>query len=142
MIVLLTLIFGVIEVSWSVYAFHWIANSAHEGARYAIVRGNSWTGSCASFGSSQCKASTTDIANYVASRGVLGISIDPTLDVCVQYFSTVPSSTSTTCTANTSPNGPGNIVQVTVTHPFTLNIPGVPTKTFNLKSTSQMVIAQ
>jgi len=140
MLALLALIFGVIEVGWAVYTFHYIANASHEGARYAIVRGSSWSGSCSGYGSNQCIASTTDIANYVSSRSVAGINIVAT-DVCVEYFATVPASASTTCSANSTPNAQGDVVQVTVTYPFTLTLPGF-SRTFNLKSTSQMVIAQ
>lgn len=141
MIVLLILIFGVIEVSWAVYSYHLVANAAHEGARYAIVRGSSWGGSCAGYTSSRCTASSTDIANYVASESLPGIPIDPA-QVCVQWFSSVPSSASGACTANTGPNAQGNIVQVTVNYPFTLNVFFLPARTFTISSTSQMVIAQ
>lgn len=140
MIVLLMLMFGVIQVSWAVYSYHLIANAAHEGARYAIVRGSSWGSNCASWNSSQCTASTDDIANYVANRSLPGVSIAAS-NVCVQYFSSVPSSTSTSCTANTSPNDRGDIVQVTVSNPLTLNVIWW-SRTFSVSSTSQMVIAQ
>lgn len=143
MILLLVLIFGVIEVSWAVYSFHLVANAAHEGARYAIVRGKSWSGACANWGASQCKASSTDVANYVANRSMPGVGIDPS-QVCVQWFSAVPSSTPTSCTPNANPNSnaQGNIVQVTVDYPFTLNVFFLPARTFHISSTSQMVIAQ
>jgi Flp pilus assembly protein TadG len=75
MLVMLSLVFGVIEVCWAVYSFHYLGNAAHEAARYAIVRGGSWTGTCdgtgsagSGYSSSQCQASPTDIANFVASR--------------------------------------------------------------------------
>lgn len=145
MIVLLILIFGVIEAGWAVYSYHLVANAAHEGARYAIVRGSSWTanGSCASWSSSQCVASHTDIANYVANRSMAGVAIDPS-QVCVEWFSTVPSSAPTNCVDNTNPgaNAQGDIVQVTVNYPFTLNVFFLPARTFKIGSTSQMVIAQ
>ena len=121
MIVLLMLIFGVIQVSWAVYSYHLIANAAHEGARYAIVRGGSWTPSCDGTGaagsgwnSSQCAASTADIANYVASRSLPGVGIVPS-NVCVRYSTSVSTSAPTSCTPNTSPNGRNNVVQVTST---------------------------
>lgn len=142
MIVLVMLIFGTIEVSWAVYTYHTVANAAHEGARYAIVRGSSWSSNCAGWGSSQCKASGTDIANYVANRSLAGVSIDPSTDVCVQWFASVPSSTSNSCTAGGTTKAQGNIVQVTVTHPFTLNVYFLPQRTISISSTSQMVIAQ
>jgi Flp pilus assembly protein TadG len=147
MIVLLMLIFGVIQVSWAVYSYHLIANAAHEGARYAIVRGSSWGANCDGSGaagsgwnSSKCTASTTDIANYVASRSLPGVSIAAS-NVCVQYSTSVPVSAPTSCTANGTPNGRNNVVQVTVAYPFALNVIWW-SRTISLSSTSQMVIAQ
>lgn len=142
MIVLLIFIFGVIEVSWAVYSYHLVANAAHEGARYAIVRGSSWTTACDGTGTgSRCQTTAADVQNYVANKSLPGVAIDPSR-VCVQWFSAVPSSTSTSCTANTGPMAQGNIVQVTVSYPFTLNVFFLPARTINIASTSQMVIAQ
>ena len=141
MLTLLLLIFAVIESSWAIYTDHYVGNVAHEAARYAIVRGGSWGSACSGYGSSLCTASPTDISNYVASLNFPGIQIQAS-NVCVQYFSSVPASTSSSCTGNTSPNAPGNIVQVTVTYPFTLSAPLLPPMTWQLASTSQMVIAQ
>lgn len=148
MMTLLMLIFAVIESSWAVYSFHFVANAAHEATRYAMVRGASWptacdgTGSAGSgYGSSMCQASPTDIANYVANRDFPGVNIAAS-NVCVEYFAAVPSSASTTCSGNSSPNAPGDIVQVTVTFPYTMTIPLLPNYTLNFSSTSQMAIAQ
>lgn len=147
---LLMLIFGVIEMSMAMYNFHYLANAAHEAARYAIVRGGSWSTNCdgsgstgSGYSSSQCAASTTDIANYVANRGYPGINIAAS-NVCVQYFSSVPSKSSTSCTTSTGTlaNSPGNIVEVRIRVPYQIAIPGLPTYTWNLQSTSLMVIAQ
>lgn len=141
MIGLLILMFAAIESSWAIYSNHYLGNVAHEATRYAIVRGGSWSGTCSSYSSSMCQASPDDIKNYVVSRNFPGIDI-ATGDVCVQYFSSIPSSTSMSCTGNSSPNSPGNIVQVTITHPFTLTVPFLPATVWQFKSTSQMVIAQ
>ena len=151
MIPLLMLIFGVIQVSMAMYSYHYLANAAHEAARYAIVRGGSWGTTCdtngtdgTGYGSSQCTASTADIGNYVANRGFPGINI-PASDVYVNYFSTVSSKVSTACpgtTGATTNNSPGDIVQVTICYPFTFTVPGLPTYTWHLASTSQMVVAQ
>lgn len=150
-LMVMCLVFCVIESCWAVYTFHYLGHASHEAARYAIVHGGSWTSNCdgsgsagSGYGSSMCTASTSDIANYVAKRQFPGISLSAS-DVCVEYFSSLPSSSSTTCTASTGStlaNSPGDVVQVTITHPFTLTMPLLPSYTWNLKSTSQMVIAQ
>lgn len=151
MMVLLMMIFGVIEMSTAMYNYHYLANAAHEAARYAIVRGNTWSTTCdpngsdgTGYGSSMCTASTADVANFVQNRGFPGINI-PASDVYVNYFSSVPSKVSTGCpgtTGTTANNAPGDIVQVTICYPFTLTLPGLPAYTWHLASTSQMVIAQ
>lgn len=148
MLVMLIFVFGVIEASMAVYSFHYLSNAAHEATRYAVVRGGSWTSSCdgsgqagSGYGSSQCTASQQDIANFIANRDFPGINIQPS-DVCVEYFSSVPSSASSACSPNTGPNMPGNIVQVTISYPYSFTLPGLPSYTWNLSSTSQMVIAQ
>ena len=150
MIPLFMLFFSVVEISMAVYNFHYISNAAHEAARYAIVRGSSWGTACDSNGtsgsgyaSSQCTASTDDIAQYVANRGFPGVNISAS-DVCVQYFGTMPTSPSTSCTTSTGTlsNQPGDIVQVRVRVPYQFTIPALPTYTWYMGATSQMVIAQ
>lgn len=143
------LLFGVIQVSWAVYSYHYVANAAHEGARYAMVRGGSWIPSCdgsvagAGYGNSQCQATIADVQQWVASRSFPGVNIT-TNDVCVEYFSSVPTSTSKTCTmgSNYTNNEQGDVVQVTVTYPFVLSVPLLPGRTIHMSSTSQMIIAQ
>jgi hypothetical protein len=150
-LVLLMLIFGVIEGCWAVYSYHFLASATHEATRYAIVRGGGWGSNCdpsghagTGYGSSGCIASATDVANYIANRNFPGLNIAAT-DVCVQYLGSTPASaTTTTCTASTTDTGnvPGDIVQVTITHPFTIGVPGLPGYTIQMSSTSQMVISQ
>ncbi len=142
------LMFGVFEICLAVYAYHSLANTAEEATRYAIVRGSSWSSSCDGSGkdgsgytASGCTASPTDIANFVANRNFPGMNITAA-DVCVEYFSSVPSSTSTTCSGNSSPNGPGDIVQVTITYPFNLSVPYLNAQALTMSTTSQMVISQ
>lgn len=151
MLVVIGLVFGVIEFCMAVYSYHYLANAAHEAARYAIVRGSSWGNTCdgsgsigSGYGSSQCTASTSDVAQYVANRGFPGINLTAD-DVCVEYFFTVPSKTSQTCTTSSGSNianASGDIVQVTINYPFTFALPGIGNYTYHLASTSQMVIAQ
>jgi Flp pilus assembly protein TadG len=141
-LLMLMLMFGVIEGALAVYSYHFLANAAHEGTRYAIVRGGVWGTNCSSFSSAGCIASSTDVANYVASRNFPGVKI-VAANVCVQYLTSTPGSTTSACTASTTNtnNRPGDIVQVTVNYPFNLSIPGLPKRTINMSSTSQMVIA-
>ena len=145
-LLLLSLMFGVIQGSWAVYSYHFLANAAHEGTRYAIVRGGGWSGTggtCAGYTSSGCVASIANVQNYVANLNFPGLRITPG-QVCVAYLTSTPASSTTTCTASTTNanNRPGDLVQVTINYPFTMSVPGLPGYTINLSSTSQMVIAQ
>jgi Flp pilus assembly protein TadG len=143
MLVLIGLIFAVIQGSMAVYSYHYLANAAHEAARYAIVRGGDWGVSCSSYSSSQCTASATDIKNFVANRGFPGINLTAS-EVHVSYFSSVPNSVSMTCTdqGTSTYNSTGNIVQVTICYPYSFALPGIGSYSYSLASTSQMVIAQ
>jgi Flp pilus assembly protein TadG len=153
MLVMLMLFFGVVEASLAIYSFEYIASAAHAATRYAIVRGGTWTSSCdgisspgSGYGSSMCTASTSDVQNYVVQHSTDFPDIKiTTSDVCVEYRSSVPSSASSNCTTSTGSttwNSLGDIVQVTIVYPFTINLPGLPNYSFSLSSTSQMVIAQ
>lgn len=152
-VVMLGLIFGVILACCGVYSLHYLANAAHEATRYAIVRGGDWTTTCdgtgaagSGYSSSMCQASPQDVANYVANRNFPGINITPG-DVCVEYSSSVPSTASTSCSASSTPNAAGDVVQVTITYPYSFNLPSlsppfVRSYTWHLASTSQMIITQ
>ena len=149
-VLLCTLIFGTFEGALAVYDYHFLANAAHEGTRYAIVRGGGWGQPCdtsptpgSGYGSSGCVANAADVANYVAGLKFPGINI-PAGQVCVQYFSGTPASTVTPCTVSgaNAANTPGDIVQVTINYPYVLMVPGVPRHTFTLTATSQMTISQ
>lgn len=150
MLVMMGLLLAVIQGSMAVYSYHYLANAAHEAARYAIVRGGDWGTSCdgtgtagSGYGSSQCTASPTDIKNYIASRGFPGINVTAS-NVHVSYFKSLPTSVSTSCTdgSDTTDNITGNIVQVTICYPYSFSLPVIGTYTYNLGSTSQMAIAQ
>lgn len=150
---LLMLIIGIIEASWAVYSYHYIADAAREGTRYAIVRGSDWTSSCDTGGagsgytSAACSASVADVQNYVATLGFGAIGITPSNAsnyVCVEYLSALPTSPPTSCTSSTGTlaNAQDDVVEVEITYPFKFGLPGFPGYTYNLNSFSEMAIAQ
>lgn len=138
MTLLLTLVFGIIEVSLMLYSYHFISNAAREGTRYAIVRGSSWTTACGTYTSSGCTATTTQIQQYVLNLGFPGI--DPA------KLTVTPTSSLTTggssCSPFTSCNAASNVVQVKVTYNFPFSVPFVTPRTISISSASQMVISQ
>lgn len=138
---LFTLLFGLIGISMTLYAYDAVCNAARQGSRWAIVRGSD---SCTNTPNlADCNATATQIQSFVASAAFLNISSsDTTVTWLKATTSGTPATTTwSTCSTGTC-NAPGNEVQVKVTHPFPLNIPFIPKSTLSLTSSSTLVIAQ
>lgn len=130
--ILFSLVFGIIETSMALYAYHFTAEAAREGTRYAIVRGSSCSSS--SFG---CPAQASDVQNYVRSVAFPGIN-----SAAITVMTAWPT-TGASCAPSSNPcNNSGNIVVVRVDYRFPLSIPFLPSCTLNMTSTSEMVISQ
>ncbi len=113
--VFLMILFGMIDFGRAVFAYNFISYAAREGARYAIVRGNS--GGHA--------ASTTDISSFVKQEA---IGLDP--------------SAITVNTTWTQDKNAGSTVQVQVQYSFQPVVPYMPSGPLTLASTSKMLISQ
>jgi Flp pilus assembly protein TadG len=138
MIILLTFLFGVMEGSLALYTYHFIAEASREAVRYAIVRGSSAGGTCASYTSPTCAVTTAQITSYVQNIGFPGI--DPSkMTVNTSY---APYPAGVTCTPSAACNNPGNLVTVNITYNFPLTVPFVPAHSYLMSSTSAMVISQ
>ncbi|TAM59452.1 pilus assembly protein [bacterium] len=122
--VALAVVFGIIECGRALYTYHLVTNAARLGTRYAIVRGSA----CRLPG---CPATSDQIQAYVRS-------VSPGID---QNALTVTAtwSGSTLCSGT---QGAGCLVTVQVQYPFQFLTPYFPTATWNIASTSQMVISQ
>ncbi len=91
------LLFGVIEFCLVLYAGGFVAYAAQQGARYAMVRGGDWTGTCTSINSYACKTTTALVTSYVTSiphpgLGATNVTVTPTWltttaigGACTQY---------------------------------------------------------
>jgi len=142
-VLMLTFVFGAIELSLTCYSYHVVSALAREGARYAMVHG---TGFCDGVTPSGCTATTPSIIQtYV--RG-LGLGMNPSAMTVTSTCGTNPTPptvpTLTACVATgTTPNYvQGNLVRVVVSYQCPLILPLVRTTTITMTSTSQMVIAQ
>jgi Flp pilus assembly protein TadG len=135
LVVLLTVIFGIMEMSLALYTFHFISEAARDGTRYAIVRGSS----CPAI-LSGCPAAGTgvDVQTYLRNEGF------PAISSSLLTAATTWPTTGSTCTPSSAPlcDNPGNLVNVVVTYKFPLSIPFIPAQTLTMTSTSQMVISQ
>jgi Flp pilus assembly protein TadG len=143
LLILLTVLFGIVEASLMLYSNHFIAEAAREGARYAIVRGSTYSPTTCPTppNAATCVAqggTTGDIAAYVKNIGFPGIN--PSYLTVTPAWSSYKSGK--TCPATGPCNSPGNQVTVTVQYTFPLTIPGIPAKTYTLTSTAAMIIQQ
>ena len=133
--IFLSLMFGVMIMSIALYSYHFTAEAARAGVRYAMVRGSS----CATYGnfSSNCPVTTSaQIQTYVRTLNFPGIT---TSNIAVT--ATWPT-TGAACTPSASPcNNPGNLVVVKVTYTLPLSIPFVSSRTLTMNSTAQTIIA-
>jgi Flp pilus assembly protein TadG len=118
--VLFMFLFAIMDLSRALYSYHFIADAAREGTRYAMVRG----ATCTSY-TTACPASASDVQTYVKNVPA-GIN---------------PSSLSVTTTW-TPNNSPGSVVQVQVQYSFQPIFPLIPKGALVMTSSSQMVISQ
>jgi Flp pilus assembly protein TadG len=135
--VLMTSMIGMMKVSLAIYTYHFIAEAAREGSRYAMVRGYSCSPTT---GMTACPAAIdgSDVVTYVKGLSYPGISTS-NMTVTSSY-SVYPSGG--TCTPSANCNNPGNLVTVKVQYAFPLAIPFRANSTINMQSTSKMIITQ
>jgi len=138
--VFFAMLIGAFQVNIGLYTYNFISEAAREGSRYAMVRGST---SCTNTPKlAACNATADQIQTYVRGRGYPGIS-QTKLQLTTTWYtpdSNLPP-TWTACTAGTC-NAPGNMVKVVATYAYGVKVPFVPSLTFNLTSTSKMVISQ
>jgi len=140
-VVLFSFVFGILDMSLGIYAYHFISEAAREGTRYAIVRGSTAGGgtACATYAAGDCQATSAQVQQYVKSLSFPGIS---------EGLMTVSPSWSAYTAGATCPNSPalcntpGSLVTVQVQYAFPVAIPFVNHRTLTMTSTSAMVISQ
>lgn len=128
--ILFMVLFGIIEFSMGLYAYNFLAYATKDAARYAMVRGSNCTKL------SNCGATNTQVQAFINGEGYPGIT------------GTVTTQTTFTCQAIPNPslqnaqcNAPGDLVTVTATYPFTLNVPFMKQISLQFSSSSAMIIS-
>jgi Flp pilus assembly protein TadG len=147
---LVFLLFAVLQGMFAMYAYHYTAWAAQQGARYAMVRGHTWSslGVPSPCGASappnftmkyDCEAAASDIQDYIQSLGAM----NPTSLTMNQTTSYVwPSLTPDGSSAPCAPmNSKGCLVRVTATYTFNL-LPLVSGTALTMSATSEKVILQ
>ncbi len=146
-LVLMTTVLGLVDVSRAMYAYHIVTHAAQSGARFAMVRGADWTGSCSTSAPPSftmpygCKVSSTDVQNYVKSLGMVNWSNQGTTPVTVTWPGTTPDCTSS-CSACSTTNSKGCMVKVNVQYKFTFATVFFKQTSVTFSSTAQQVIEQ
>lgn len=124
---LLLLICGVIDFGRAMYTYGFVAQTARQAARWAIVRGSQ----CQLL--NDCNATSSQIQSYVQS-----LSLGPTKASAITATATWPS-----CPSGSSGNAPGCTVSVNVRYTYNFSvIPFLASVPITMSSTSQMVISQ
>jgi len=132
-VLILTVLFGIIDMGRALFAYDWVSNAARTGTRYAMVRGTSCSPVL-----SGCEAGppigarTSDIQTYLNSNAdgidTSKITLTASCDVGASVFQPLP------CTP-----GQGVIVKVTYTFSF---ISPLIHGTWDMKSSSVRVVSQ
>ena len=119
-LLLMMLLLGVFEFAYAMYAYHFTSYAAQQGARFAMVRGYTWSKNTTTNCSTSfpgftmpynCTAQSSDIQNYVESLATGGIAPSK-ITVSTNWPGVTASGATTGCT--TAANSPGCLVQVTV----------------------------
>jgi Flp pilus assembly protein TadG len=149
---LMGLLFGAFNWMVGMYVMHFTTSAAQQGARFAEVRGYTWskntTTSCSTSAPPNftmpynCTASATDIQNYVQSLTTTGISSSlVTINTTSSYVWPGVTPDGTTAPCSTHANAAGCMVKVTVSYTYNflplLKLTGLP-----ISATSEKVILQ
>jgi Flp pilus assembly protein TadG len=123
---MLVMIFGILEFARAVYTYHTVENAARLGSRWAMVRGSDCV-------AARCPATTDTVKTYVQSQLPLLTAANATV--------TTTWANGTGCYANPA-NAPGCVVSVTVSYPFTFDLPFISKTLLQMSSASKMVISE
>ena len=135
MAVVLMLVFGIIDFGRAMYTYSFVANTARQGARWAIVRGSQCTLL------DHCGALSADVQTYVRSLSV-GITDPNSITATAAFPGNGPGCSGAVGTSGVK-NVPGCPVVVSVTYnSFKFILPYMPGPTISMSSTSQMIISQ
>ena len=147
---LVFLLFAVLEGSFAMYAYHYTAYAAQQGARFAMVRGYTWSENIRTYcGTSappnftmayNCEAQSSDIQNFVQSLGAINPN-NLTINTSSSYVwpGMNPDGNNTGCTAQA--NSKGCLVKVTATYTFNF-VPFLPFTSMTMGATSEKVVLQ
>ena len=137
MMVLMSVIFGAMDVARAAYLYHFVSYAAQQGGRYAMVRGAGWgSTTCSTTATVACNATNSNVQSYVRSLATTGIT-SGNISVATSWPGKNMSGTTTGCTTT---NTAGCLVKVTVTYSYNFLTGFLPKTTFTLTGTSEVPI--
>lgn len=128
------ILFGMIDFGRALYSYHFVSYAAREASRWASVRGRQCSPVLPG-----CPAGPLEIQNYVAGIVPPGIDTSPASLVVTSVWMAPPENPAS-CKGPT--NNPGCAVQVVITYNFKFLLPFLPQSTYQIHSTSEMIISQ
>lgn len=137
--VLMTAIVGIFNFSLALYAAHYVANAAADGARYAMVRGAVWGTPCVTANSFSCTATNASVNTYLMAGLPLGVKKANTTIVATWPRKTASGGA---CYSVNGAASAGCSVNVAVTYTFNLSLPLLPKKQLQFSSSATMPITQ
>ncbi len=150
-IVLFAFVFGIMDFSLFLYAYHFASEAAREATRYAAVRGSTFTTECSSSATPYgCYALNSDIQTYVQSIAPSGI-VSTSVTTTTTWPGVLAGATGAcTTTANGTTgvdDNPGCLVKVVLSYPFHFIFLPLPllksgSATYTVTSTSEVIISQ
>ena len=136
----LLVILAMMECSLAVYTDHYVESAAASAARYAAVRGSTYSTSCSGSATLySCEAASSDIQKYVQNYAAPAVTASK-LSVTASWPGT--SNGTTACDTTQGANSPGCVVTVTVSYPFTFILPTPFNKSITLSAVRSTVISQ
>jgi len=137
LLVILSVLFGIIDVGRALYAYDWVANAARKGTRFMIVRGVNCLHNPQLL-QGGCPADATDAANYVINANGQGLDITG-IDTSQVHVTSQCYVTATV--GSLPPCAPTTWVKVTVSYQFNFITPFLSSfAPWTMRSSSQMIV--
>jgi TadE-like protein len=133
-VIILTVLFGIIDMGRALFAYDWVGNAARISTRYAMVRGTSCTQLPVACPAHQVNTGqgSGDISNYLNSQAIgidtSKLSVTASCDVGSSAFQPLPCA-------------PGQGVIVGVQYRFSFITPFI-RNTWNMRSSSMRVVSR
>jgi Flp pilus assembly protein TadG len=146
--ILILLLLGVFGCAYAAYAYHFTTYAAEQGARFAMVRGETWSENISSTCTTtypgftmpySCTAQNSNILNYVQSLATPGINPSNISINSSNWPGTTPCTSD--CSSCATPKNPGCNVVVTVTYNFYF-VPYLKMSEITMNATAEKVILQ